>query len=78
MIAHVASFLPKEDILNLRLTCRRCQQTTQRAFADAFFSTVATDFCKRSLQRLERIAFGARSGPRAVPGSSHGVVDGWR
>ncbi|KAG7287210.1 hypothetical protein NEMBOFW57_006716 [Staphylotrichum longicolle] len=56
LIAHVASFLPKEDILNLRLTCQRCQQIAQRAFADAFFSTVATDFYKPSLQRLERIS----------------------
>ncbi|KAK4118212.1 hypothetical protein N657DRAFT_583996, partial [Parathielavia appendiculata] len=56
LIAHIASFLPKEDILALRLTSHQCQQTTQPAFASAFFSTVGTDLCKPTLERLARIA----------------------
>ena len=56
LIAHIASFLPKKDLLALRLTSRQCQQTTQPAIASAFFSTVAIDLCKPSLERLARIA----------------------
>lgn len=64
LIAYIASFLPKEDILAFRLTSRQCQQTTQPAFASAFFSTVATDLCKPSLERLARIAQDPHLGPR--------------
>ena len=56
LIAHIASFVPKEDLFALRLTNRQCQQTTHFAFVSAFFSTVSTDLCKRSLERLARIA----------------------
>ena len=56
LVEHVASFLPKEALLNFRLACRQCHQKSTTAFTDAFFSTVYLDFCPAPVQRLGRIA----------------------
>lgn len=56
LVEHIASFLPKDDILNFRLTCRQFHQASQTTFATAYFFTVTLDLCPPTLQRLQRIA----------------------
>ncbi|SPQ25779.1 9b7baf95-0efd-4290-a909-d3a1adf89746 [Thermothielavioides terrestris] len=56
LVERVACFLLEQDLLNFRRTCRRFHHNSQTAFANTFFSTVTTDLCLASFQRLQRIA----------------------
>lgn len=57
MVEHVASLVDKQDVLSLRLTCRKLYGNTWSAFGNAFFNTVDLDFCPVPMQNLRRIAY---------------------
>ncbi|KAK5652355.1 hypothetical protein OQA88_10547 [Cercophora sp. LCS_1] len=56
LTSHLAHFLDKPCILSFRLVCRRFHNDAAPAFATSFFSSVAFDFCPKSVDRLGRIA----------------------
>ncbi|KAK4153451.1 hypothetical protein C8A00DRAFT_15339, partial [Chaetomidium leptoderma] len=57
LVERLASFLnSRHDLGSLRLVCRRLHNTTLAAVASAWFGTVETDLCPRSIRRLEAIS----------------------
>lgn len=57
LVEHIASFVTsKHDLGSLRLVCRRLHRATLTAVASAWFRTLETDLCPRSMRRLAHIS----------------------
>ena len=52
----LSTFLPLTDLRSFRFVCRAINDKTLRHFALTNFTTVQTDLCRSSLQRLQGIS----------------------
>ncbi|OJJ52835.1 hypothetical protein ASPSYDRAFT_561089 [Aspergillus sydowii CBS 593.65] len=60
LLDDIASFLPKESLLDFRQTCKHVHKHTAIAFARCCFHTIQTDLSFASLRRLEQVAKNGR------------------